>query len=60
MLVLLFRIYWMATIATKELIDIFTVPPKFIYHPILRHYKHIFLGGCKEDSAGHFYQCFSE
>jgi multiple sugar transport system permease protein len=45
MLVLLFPIYWIATISTKEMVDMFTVPPKFVYHPVLKHYREIFLGG---------------
>lgn len=42
---LFFPIYWIITISTKKMVDMFTVPPKFVYKPILQHYKELFLGG---------------
>jgi len=42
---LYFPIYWIITISTKEMVDMFTVPPKFVYKPVLKHYQELFFGG---------------
>jgi multiple sugar transport system permease protein len=44
-ILILFPIYWIITISTKEMVDMFTVPPKFIYNAVLKHYKELFFGG---------------
>ena len=55
MAAIFFPIYWVITISTKEMVDMFTTTPKFIYKPIIRHYKELFLGGgVKRIAAGTF------
>ena len=54
-LALFFPIYWVFTISTKVTVDMFTVPPTFIYRPIVQHYEELFLGGgLKRIAAGTF------
>jgi len=41
----LFPVYWMFATATKTKLDAFSIPPKWIYHPILDNFKNIFIAG---------------
>ena len=54
-IILLFPIYWIVTISTKEMVDMFSVPPKFVYKATLRHFRELFYGGgVKRIAAGTF------
>jgi len=41
----LFPVYWMFATATKTKLDAFSLPPKWIYRPIVDNFKNIFIAG---------------
>lgn len=54
-IVLFFPIYWIFTISTKKMVDMFSFPPKFVYDFTLEHYSELFFGGgVKRIAAGTF------
>ena len=52
MVALIFPIYWVLTISLKRQIDMFTIPPKWVFEPISKHYREIFFGGGLKRVAG--------
>ncbi len=41
----LFPVYWMFATATKTKLDAFSLPPKWVYRPIMDNFKNIFIAG---------------
>lgn len=41
----LFPVYWMFATATKTKLDAFSLPPKWVYRPIVDNFKNIFIAG---------------